>query len=185
MQQALKRIDRKGSALVVIDIQERLLPTIFEKERVVRNSVLLIRGMQIMQRPIIVTEQYPKGIGRTVPEIVAAVGNTEPVEKISFSAVGVPLFDRAIAGAGVKEIVLCGIESHVCVAQTCLDLIDRGLRVFVAADAVSSRTSDNWRYGLERMRDAGAVVVSTEMILFELVERAGTDEFKRLLPLLK
>jgi len=180
-----RRIDRQASGLLVIDIQERLLPSIFEKERVVRNAVLLIRGMQVLGRKIIVTEQYPKGIGPTVPEVAGALEGFQPLEKLTFSAVGADGFNRAFAKMGATDVVLCGIEAHVCVTQTCMDLLDRGLRVFVVGDAVSSRTPENWKLGLERMHDAGAVVVSTEMILFELLERAGTTEFKQLLPLLK
>ncbi|NLH74699.1 MAG: hydrolase [Verrucomicrobia bacterium] len=180
-----RRIDRLASGLIVIDIQERLLPTIFEKERVARNAVLLIRGMQILGRNILVTEQYPKGIGPTVPEVAAALEGFHPLEKVTFSAVRADGFNRAFAKMDATDVVLCGIEAHVCVAQTCLDLLERGLRVFVVSDAVSSRTPENWKLGLERMRNAGAVIVSTEMILFELLERAGTTEFKQLLPLLK
>lgn len=185
MNRNYRRIEKRASGLLVIDIQERLLPSIFEKERVVRNTVLLIRGMQILGRNILVTEQYPRGIGPTVPEIAAALEGFKPLEKVSFSALGADGFDRAFAKMGATEVVLCGIEAHVCVAQTCLDLLDRGLRVFVVNDAVSSRTPENWKSGLERMHNAGAVLVSTEMILFELLERAGTAEFKQLLPLLK
>ncbi|MDH7501109.1 MAG: hydrolase [Verrucomicrobiota bacterium] len=180
-----RRIDRRASGLLVIDIQERLLPSIFEKERVVRNAVLLIRSMQILGRNILVTEQYPKGIGPTVPEVAAALHGFKPLEKVTFSAVEADGFNRAFAKMGATNLVICGIEAHVCVAQTCLDLLERGLRVFVVSDAVSSRTPENWKLGLERMRNAGAVIVSTEMILFELLERAGTPEFKQLLLLLK
>ncbi|MGC8988814.1 MAG: hydrolase [Verrucomicrobiia bacterium] len=180
-----RRIDRRASGLLVIDIQERLLPSMFEKERVVRNAVLLIRGMQILGRNTLVTEQYPKGIGPTVPEVAAALEGFQPLEKVAFSAVGADGFNRAFAKMGATDLVICGIEAHVCVAQTCLDLLERGLRVFVVSDAVSSRTPANWKLGLERMRNAGAVIVSAEMILFELLEKAGTPEFKQLLPLLK
>lgn len=178
------RIRRTGAALVVIDIQERLLPAIFEKERVVRNAVLLIQGMQTLRRQIIVTEQYRHGLGPTVSEVGAAAGS-DPIEKLTFSATGAPEFANALAGTGATDLVLCGIEAHVCVAQTCLDLLDRGLRVFVVADAISSRTPQNWKTGVDRMRDAGAVVVSTEMILFEMLERADTPEFKRILALVR
>lgn len=185
MKHSPRRASRNRAGLLVVDIQERLLPSIFEKERVVRNSVLLIRGMRILGRPILVTEQYPKGIGPTVPEIASAIQGFKPLEKVAFSAVGASGFDHAFAEMDATDIVLCGIETHVCVAQTCIDLLERGLRVFVVADAVSSRTPENWRFGIERMRDAGAEIVSTEMVLFELLEKAGTPEFKQLLPLLK
>jgi len=179
------RIRRQSTGLLVIDIQERLWPAIFEKERVARNTVVLIQGFQILGRPVVVTEQYRRGLGPTVPAVAGAVTGFRPIEKITFSAISAPAADAALAATDATDLVLCGIEAHVCVSQTCLDLLARGLRVFVAADAVSSRTPENWRIGVERMRDAGAIIVSTEMILFELLDRAGTPEFKQMLGLVK
>lgn len=180
-----RRIVRKKAALAVVDIQERLLPAIFEKERVVQNSVRLIKGAAAMKLPIVATEQYRKGIGPTVPEIAGAIPGFAPIEKLAFSCCGADGFLAALEKAGVTDIVLCGIEAHVCVTQTCLDLLDKGCRVFVVADACSSRTPENHRIGLGRMRDAGAIIVSTEMILFDLLDRAGTEEFKQVLTLVK
>ena len=119
------------------------------------------------------------------PEVAAAIPAFAPLEKLAFSACGAAGFVAALKKKKVSEAILCGIEAHVCVSQTCLDLLEQGLRVFVVADAVSSRTPENYRFGLDRMRAAGAVVVSTEMVLFELLERAGTDEFKQILNLVK
>jgi len=169
----------------VVDIQERLLPAIFEKERVVRNNVRLIRGAAILRVPIFATEQYRKGLGATVPEVAAAIPGFAPLEKLAFSACGADGFVAALRRKKVSEVVLCGIEAHVCVTQTCLDLLEKGFRVFVVADAVSSRTAENYRLGVERMRAAGAVIVSTEMVLFELLEEAGTAEFKQILALVR
>lgn len=179
------RIRRATAALVVVDLQERLLPAIFEKERVLQNALRLIQGAAALQVPVLVTEQYRKGIGPTVPEVAAAVPGFAPMEKLAFSACGAEGFVEALRASNRQDVVLCGIEAHVCVCQTCLDLIDQGFRVFVVADAISSRTAENHRLALERLAAAGAVLVSTEMILFELLERAGTDEFKRILPLVK
>ena len=179
------RLTRSKAGLVVVDVQERLLPAIFEPPRVVQNVVRLIRGAAILQVPILATEQYRKGLGRTVPEVAAAVPGFAPLEKVEFSACGAAGFLPALQDKQVSQAILCGIEAHVCVSQTCLDLLERGFGVFVAADAVSSRTAENCRLGLERMRAAGAVIVSTEMVLFELLERAGTDEFKQILALVK
>jgi len=179
------RIRRATAALVVVDIQERLLPAIFEKERVVQNALRLIQGAAALQVPVLVTEQYRKGIGPTVPEVAAAVPGFAPMEKLAFSACGAEGFVEALRASNRQDVVLCGIEAHVCVCQTCLDLVDQGFRVFVVADAISSRTAENHRLALDRMAAADAVIVSTEMILFELLERAGTDEFKRILPLVK
>ena len=179
------RIARDKAGLIVVDIQERLLPAIHERERVVANAVRLVKGAAIMGLPIFVTEQYRKGIGPTVPEVAAAVPGFAPMEKLAFSACGASGFVAALESKQISDAVLCGIEAHVCVTQTCLDLLDKGFRVFVAADAVSSRTPENYRFGLERMSAAGAVIVSTEMVLFELLGQAGTAEFKQVLPLVK
>jgi len=185
MQRQTHRLTRARTGLVVVDIQERLLPAIFEQERVVQNAVRLLQGAAVLQVPIFATEQYRKGLGRTVPEVAAAIPGFAPIEKLEFSACGAAGFVPALQAAQVADAVLCGIEAHVCVSQTCLDLLEKGFGVFVAADAVSSRTPENYRLGLDRMRAAGAVIVSTEMVLFELLERAGTEEFKQILALVK
>lgn len=185
MQREGHRIRRAKAGLVVVDIQERLFPAMFEKERMIENAVRLIRGTAILRVPIFVTEQYPKGIGPTVPEVASVIPGFAPIEKLAFSSWHAPGFARALETAGVSDVMLCGIEAHVCVTQTCLDLLDQGFTLFVVADAVSSRTAENRLLGLERMRDAGAIIVSTEMVLFELLERAGTDEFKQMLALVK
>jgi nicotinamidase-related amidase len=180
-----RRLRKAESALLVIDIQERLLPAIFERERVVQNTVRLIKGSAILGIPIFATEQYRKGLGTTVPEVAAALGKVAPVEKLAFSACGATDLSAGLKAKKITNVILCGIETHVCVCQTCLDLLDASYAVFVVADAVSSRTPENHRIGLERMRDAGAVIGSTEMVLFELLEKAGTEEFKQILPLVK
>ena len=185
MQKESHRLTRARAGLVVVDVQERLLPAIFEKERMVQNAVQLIQGAAILQVPIFATEQYRKGLGATAPEVAAAIPGFTPMEKLAFSACGAEGFVEALRASNRQDVVLCGIEAHVCVCQTCLDLVDQGFRVFVVADAISSRTAENHRLALDRMAAADAVIVSTEMILFELLERAGTDEFKRILPLVK
>jgi nicotinamidase-related amidase len=185
MQKKSLRLTRAKAGLVVVDVQERLLPAIFEQQRVVQNSVRLIQGAAILQVPTFATEQYRKGLGPTVPEVAAVVPGFAPIEKVAFSACGATGFIPALQAQEVSEVILCGIEAHVCVSQTCLDLLDQGFRVFVVADAVSSRTPENYRFGVDRMRAAGAVIVSTEMALFELLEEAGTAEFKQILALVK
>ena len=185
MQNKSLRLTRAKAGLVVVDVQERLLPAIFEQQRVVQNTVRLLQGAAILQVPIFATEQYRKGLGRTVPEVAAAVPGFAPMEKLAFSACGATGFIPALESKQISDAVLCGIEAHVCVTQTCLDLLEKGFRVFVVADAVSSRTPENYQFGLDRMRAAGAVIVSTEMVLFELLEQAGTDEIKQILKLVK
>jgi nicotinamidase-related amidase len=176
---------RANCGLIVIDIQERLLPAIVERERVIQNTVRLIKGMRILGVPTIATEQYRKGLGATVPEVREALGEIQPIEKVAFSACGAAGVNDALNTKDISDVILCGIEAHVCVSQTGLDLLAQSFRVFLAADAVSSRNLKNYRIGVERLRDAGAVIVSTEMVLFELLERAGTEEFKQILALVK
>ena len=171
--------------LVVVDIQERLLPAIFERERVVENAVRLLKGAEILEIPVFATEQYRKGLGPTIPEVAAAVPGLAPMEKLTFSAGAAAGFVDSLKAKGITDALLCGIEAHVCVNMTCLDLLEAGLGVFVVADAVSSRTAENCRIGLDRMREVGAVIVSTEMVLFELLESAGTEEFRRILKLVR
>jgi len=178
-------INRQKAGLVVVDIQERLLPSVAGREDLVQNTLRLINGATILHLPILATEQYRKGLGRTVSEIAADIPGFAPLEKVAFSACGAAGFVEALRSRNVTDVLLCGIEAHVCVSQTCLDLLAEGFRVFVVADAVASRAVVNHRLALERMRDAGAAVVSTEMALFELLEQAGTPEFKQILKLVK
>jgi nicotinamidase-related amidase len=179
------RLKRAETGLVVVDIQERLLPAIFEKERVTQNAARLAKGAAILGIPAFATEQYRKGLGATVAEVAEAIAHFAPIEKLAFSACGAPAFMAALRAEQITSALLCGIEAHVCVTQTCLDLLEQGIRVFVAADAVSSRAPENHRLGLDRMRQAGAVIVSTEMALFEWLGQAGTDQFRQILPLVR
>jgi len=181
----LKRIKRTQAVLLVVDIQEKLLPAMQEPARVLQNAVRLVQGAQILRVPVWVTEQYRKGLGPTVPELAAAIPGFAPLEKMVFSALGAEGLRQRFQDLNIQQAIICGIEAHVCVTQTCLDLLEIGLQPFVVADAVSSRSSEDCRMGLDRMRHVGAVIVSTEMVLFELLERAGTPEFKQILPLVK
>ena len=182
---ALKRIKRTQAVLLVVDVQEKLLPAMHEPARVVQNAVRLVKGAQILSVPIWATEQYRKGLGPTVPELAAAITSFAPLEKMVFSALGAEGLRQRFQDLNIQQVIVCGIEAHVCVMQTCLDLLEINLQPFVVADAVSSRSPEDCRIGLDRMRQTGAVLVSTEMVLFELLERAGTPEFKQVLPLVK
>jgi nicotinamidase-related amidase len=185
MQKRTHRLTRAAAGVVVVDIQERLLPAMSEPQRVVQNSTRLVKGAAVLGLPVFATEQYRKGLGATAPEIGSAIAGFAPMEKMAFSACGVEGFVAALKAKNVSEVLLCGIEAHICIAQTCLDLLDDGFRVFVVADAISSRTAENCRLGIERMRDAGAIIVSTEMALMELLGAAGTSEFKQVQALIK
>lgn len=173
--------------LVVVDIQEKLLPPIFEKERLVKNSQLLIRLAGILDIPTIVSTQYRKGLGPTVPEIASLLPATTPIDKTMFSCFGSDVFCSAIKRlpGNRTTVLLCGMETHICVLQTALAALREGYLAHVASDAVSSRTEWNWKIGLDRMRDAGAVISSTEMMMYELLRSSSSPAFKELLPYLK
>jgi len=179
------RIRRNEACVVIVDLQQKLLPAIYERERLIENTQRLVSGAAILEVPLLVTEQYPKGLGATAPEVANAIHGFAPMEKLTFSACGAPGFGDALKAAKASNIVLCGIEAHICVLQTCLDLLDGGLNVFVAGDAVSSRTAENRQIGLQRMWDAGATMVSTEMVLFELLGKASGEQFKKIIALVK
>jgi nicotinamidase-related amidase len=185
--EAARRLLRaEECALAVVDIQEKLLPQIWEKERVLRNAQLLIRMAEAMDIPVVVTTQYVKGLGPVVPEIASLLPETTPIEKLEFGCFGNDAFCSAVGQlAGRKTLLVCGIETHICVMQTALGALNQGMNVHVAADAVSSRTELNWTLGLQRMRDAGAVISSTEMMLYELMGKSGTPVFKQMLKWVK
>lgn len=170
---------RAHTGLIVVDMQEGFRPVIDAFDDAVANAGLLAEGFAILGRPVIVTEQYPKGLGPTVPELASRLPEgTTPIEKTRFSGCGVPEFDRAVDRAGCRAWVVAGIEAHVCVEQTALDLMERGHDVHVAADAVSSRTPRNRALGIDKMMSLGVHVTSAEMAIFEMVEDAGAPEFK-------
>jgi nicotinamidase-related amidase len=172
--------------LGVIDIQERLLPPIHEKERLIRNSQLLIRLANILSMPVVVTTQYSKGLGQTVPEIMQLLPGNKPVDKTEFGCFGNGEFCSAISTlAGRSTLLLCGMETHICVMQTALGALHQGLTVHVAADAVGSRSELNWKLGLERMKEAGVVISSTEMMIYEVMGRSGSPAFKEILQYIK
>lgn len=176
--------DRTG--LIIIDVQEGFRPVIAGFDELVRNIRILADGFATMGRPVIITEQYPKGLGSTVPEVEERVAAfSETIEKTRFSGCGVPAFDESIARARCSQWVVCGIESHVCVNQTVADLLAAGYDVHVAQDAVSSRTEANRDIGMTKMLAAGAHATSTEMALFEMLEAAGTPEFKAISKLVR
>jgi nicotinamidase-related amidase len=172
--------------LAVIDIQEKLLPAIFEKDRIVRNAQLLVRLANILSLPVIVSRQYVKGLGETIAEISSLVPNAKTVDKLEFGCFGNGEYCSTVASlANRNTLLLCGIEAHICVMQTALGALNQGLNVHVAADAVSSRTEMNWKIGLNRMQAAGAVISSTEMMTYELLVKSGTPAFKDILKYLK
>ncbi len=164
-------LERKRAALVVVDVQEAFRPYA-AFERVARAAGKLVAAARILEVPVIASEQYPRGLGHTAPEV--GLGEQQPIEKSVFSAVRAEGFDLD----GRDQAIVCGIETHVCVSQTVHDLLASGVEVHVPADAVGSRHEVDYERGLERMARAGAVIDTVEAELFELLERAGTPEFK-------
>jgi nicotinamidase-related amidase len=179
------RLDRSRTALIVIDVQERLLPVIHAPIELRRRIATAVRGARALDLPVIATEQYPKGLGHTAAAVAEALDGRAVIEKISFSCCGVDAFDRALAEHGSTTVLVAGIETHVCVLQTCLDLLERGSTPVLLADCVGSRHESDHLRAIERLRDAGAIVTTLESALFELTGRAGTDEFRSISGLVK
>jgi nicotinamidase-related amidase len=180
-------LEAERCALLVIDIQERLLPPIFQKEQLVHNAQLLIRAADVLKIPAIVSTQYAKGLGGTVPEVASLLRETQAIDKNLFSCFGSDVFCTLLKRlpGNRNTLLLCGMESHICVMQTALAGLREGYIVHVASDAVSSRTEWNWRIGLDRMHAAGAVISSTEMMTYELMRSSASSAFKEMLPYLK
>lgn len=183
----LNYLTPKQCALLVVDIQERLMPVISEKATVVKNSQLLIKTARSLQIPILATTQYAARIGALLPEITAELGGVTPSDKMEFSCFANEGFKQVVRGlpSDIDTFIVCGVETHICIYQTVLGGLMDGRQMWVPSDAVSSRTEHNYRSGLEKIRDIGGVIANTEMVIYELLGKAGTPEFKELLPFLK
>ncbi|HUN55735.1 MAG TPA: hydrolase [Smithella sp.] len=178
-------ISRDTAVLVAIDIQGNLAQAMFDKENLFSNAVKLIKGFKVLNLPVIVTEQIPQKLGPTLPLIAAELDGIKPIAKESFSCWEEDLFQKQLKALDRRHVVLLGIESHVCVYQTALDLISNGYDVHLACDAVSSRTPENRQIGIDAMRSAGAKITSTEMALFELLRTAADPKAKELFKIVK
>jgi nicotinamidase-related amidase len=178
MPASIPRLDRKTAAVLVVDIQERLTPVIWGYERLEKYAKAAIMAARELGLPVLCTEQYPKGLGPTMPSI-REILPTAPLAKVHFSCGADPAVAQALRDAGRKQVMVVGMETHVCVLQTARDLMAQGYEVHVCADAVSSRTEEHRRVALEMMRDGGAIVTSAETAIFDLLHQAGTPEFKR------
>ena len=181
------RIKREETIFIIIDVQDALMKSMNQEigKNVIRNTRILLAFAKEMDIPILITEQYPKGLGKTVPEITMELGSILPIEKVSFSCCGVEAFNDQLNQLGKKQVILTGIETHVCVLQTADDLIQKGYEVHVVADAICSRRKLDWEIGLRWMEKRGAMISTTEIIAFQLLKEAGTEEFRRLSKLLK
>jgi nicotinamidase-related amidase len=179
------RVQKENTAGLVIDIQERLYPHIYENEAVARNTGILIEGLKVLGLPVLVTQQYTRGLGPTIPGLLESIRGFPLIEKTAFSCCDEPDFIRALDETHKRFILIAGIESHVCVLQTVIDLVERGFQPVLVEDCVSSRKANDKKTSLHRMLHEGAIVTSHESILFELCRFSGTDEFKKISKLVK
>jgi nicotinamidase-related amidase len=178
-------LNKENAVLVIVDIQEKLAAVMDQKEKVTVNGLHLIEAAKLLNIPILVTEQYPKGLGPTIHEIKGALPYYEPFEKVTFDCCRGDGFLEKIAALRKTHIVLAGMETHVCVLQTCLGLLEKGYFIHLVSDAVCSRRKDDHLTGREMMRNSGAVITCTETVLFQLLEKAGTPEFKTIVKRIK
>lgn len=178
-------IRAEASVLLVIDMQERLVPAMQAPAQTLKNARLLLTAAQQCDIPIILTEQYPKGLGRTVPEIAKAAGKSPIIEKLHFSCMEDEQFKTTFTQLNRKQAVIAGMEAHICVVQTAASLIEQGYEVFVVSDATASRTVESETACKTRLNASGAHIVTSEMVVFEWLGKAGTPAFKSLLPLIK
>ncbi len=179
------RITKDNTIAVIVDIQERLFPHIYDNNQLRENVTKLINGLQILQVPFIITEQYSKGLGKTIEPVAGLFCGVEPVEKLTFSCCDEPEFMGKVQASGRQNVLLSGIETHVCVLQTALDLKAAGFNPVIVEDCVSSRKLKDKEIALKRLHQEGVLFTSYESILFELCQIAGTGEFKAISKLVK
>jgi nicotinamidase-related amidase len=178
-------LETEKTALIIIDIQERLFPVMHEKEKLLRNVIKLIKGSQVLEIPILLTEQYPKGLGPTLPEIKELLPDVKPVEKVSFNCCDEAVFCQALEALKRKQVLIAGIEAHICVYQAATALSRAGYEVQVVADGVASRENENKLVALFKMGAAGISPTTVEMALFELLKVATGDKFKQISNIVK
>lgn len=178
-------LDQAKCCLVIIDVQGKLARLVHDKERLINNIGILIKIAKALEFSVIRCEQNPKALGATVEELEELLGGNKPIAKFSFSCCGNDDFNSALAEVGRGQVILCGIEGHVCVYQTAIEMLEKGLEVYVVADAVSSRTKENKDISLQRMASEGVKLCSTEMLMFELLKTSKHEKFKELARLIK
>lgn len=178
-------LKRDLSCLIIIDVQEKILPVMVNPDLVLNNILKLIKGFKILQIPIFFTEQYPKGLGATAAPLLSELQDMQNIQKMSFSCFGAENLFEQLKAKKIEQVIVCGIESHVCVQQTVLDLLANAFQVNVPADAISSRKEMDYNIAVSRMQKHGAEITTTESVLFELLEVCGTDEFKQISKIVK
>lgn len=178
-------LEINNCCLVVVDVQGKLAQLMTDKEALFKNVQILIQAARLLEIPILWCQQVPEALGPTIPEVAGLLTGIEPIDKASFSCCGEEKFNAELNSAGREQVLLCGIETHVCVYQTAMDLMEGGLDVTVVADAVSSRTAQNKEAALARLAGEGAHVSSTEMVLFELLKTSKHPQFRQIAKLVK
>jgi nicotinamidase-related amidase len=176
---------KDDTILAIVDIQTKLLNVMFDKERLISSCRKLIQSAKLLEIPMIMTEQYPEGMGLTDSEILNLLPEMKAITKMSFSCCGVGDFDQRLKSLGKKQVMIIGIESHICVLQTAHDLLHRGFFVYIPYDAVSSRKEGDYKNALERMRQAGAVIGSVESAIFEMMKTAEISVFRQISKIIK
>lgn len=173
----------EDSLLLIVDYQERLMPVIYDNEKLLTQTLKLLEGCEVLGLPIVVTQQYTKGLGMSLPEIQQF--ESRYFDKTTFSCYGDPTIRKTLEGSGKNTIIVCGIESHICILQTVLDLLEDGYQVVLAADCIGSRKPYDKEISLRRMEQDGAILTTCESVLFELLKVAGTDAFKQISKIIK
>ncbi|MEA4854077.1 MAG: isochorismatase family protein [Christensenella sp.] len=179
------RIQADNTAAIGIDFQERLVPVIAGNEKIVEKTAMLLKGLRALGVPLVMMRQYPKGLGDIIPEIKEAAGDFAPMDKLSFSACGEEEIMREIESKGKKNVIVCGVEAHVCVLQTVIDLIAAGMQPVLVCDCIGSRFPSDMEIAVQRAQQEGALLTTAEAILFELTQRAGNETFKTISKLVK
>jgi nicotinamidase-related amidase len=178
-------LNRENTGFLIIDVQEKLMEVMRRKQGIMENIIKLLHLTELFKLPLILTEQYPRWLGPTLREIQELLPTYDPITKMHFNCCDVDAFNERLEGERLQSVIVTGVESHICVFQTCACLLQRGYAVHVPQDAVDSRTEDNWRVGLELLREAGAFISSTETVIYQIMGKAGTKEFKKMLKILK
>ena len=178
-------LTNENTVLALVDVQAKLIPGMYEKDLLIKQLKTLVQGAVCMGLPVLWLEQYPKGLGPTIPDIGELLTGNSPIAKTSFSALGSTEFRQKLQEFGRSNVLIAGIESHICVYQTACDLLNEGYHIEVAVDAITSRTKANNDIGIERMKQSGANLTSVEMCLFELLKTAESPDFKRIATLVK
>lgn len=183
--EVIQLLEPDDTGFLVIDVQERLMQVMPQRERVLENIKRFLLLSQLYKLPLILTEQYTKWLGPTLSEIKKSLPTYAPIKKMHFNCCDVDVFNERLASEGLRNIIVAGVETHICIFQTCVSILEKGYRVHVPRDAVDSRTDENWLVGLELMKKAGAFITSTETVIYQILKRAGTEEFKKMLKVLK